>query len=84
MSGHTLEIRDVHASVDGHEILRGVHLEIGSGVVPALMGPNGSGKSTLSHVLMGRGDYEVTSGRVTIDGEDLLDKPTWQRARAGL
>jgi Fe-S cluster assembly ATP-binding protein len=79
-----LRIENLHASVDGHEILRGVHLEIGSGVVHALMGPNGSGKSTLSHVLMGRDDYEVTEGRVTIDGEELLDKPTWQRARAGL
>src|SRR5689334_23545314 len=48
------------------------------------MGPNGSGKSTLSHALMGRGDYEVTQGTVTIDGEDLLALPTWQRARLGL
>jgi Fe-S cluster assembly ATP-binding protein len=79
-----LIIRDLHANVAGHEILRGVDLEVRSGEVHALMGPNGSGKSTLSHALMGRGDYEVTHGSVTIDGEELLGKPTWQRARAGL
>lgn len=80
----TLEIRDLHASVAGVEILRGVDLAVGSGEVHALMGPNGSGKSTLSHVLMGRSDYTVTSGSVTIDGEELLTLPTWERARKGL
>ena len=79
-----LEIRDLHVKVAGHEILRGVDLDVRSGEVHALMGPNGSGKSTLSHALMGRGDYEVTQGTVTIDGEDLLALPTWQRARLGL
>ncbi len=79
-----LRIDDLHASVNGHEILRGVDLEVRSGEVHALMGPNGSGKSTLSHALMGRGDYDVTRGSVTIDGEELLGLPTWQRARAGL
>jgi Fe-S cluster assembly ATP-binding protein len=81
---HTLEIRDLHASVDGHEILCGVDLELRSGEVHALMGPNGSGKSTLSHTIMGRGDYEVTSGSVRLDGEELLGLPTWRRAAAGL
>ena len=79
-----LIIRDLHASVNGHEILRGVDLEVRSGEVHALMGPNGSGKSTLAHALMGRDDYEVTRGSVTIDGEELLTQPTWKRARAGL
>jgi Fe-S cluster assembly ATP-binding protein len=79
-----LTIRDLRASVAGLEILRGVDLELRSGEVHALMGPNGSGKSTLSHVLMGRGDYEVTGGSVTIDGEELLGLPTWQRANLGL
>jgi Fe-S cluster assembly ATP-binding protein len=81
---HTLAIRDVHASVEGFEILRGVDLEVKSGEVHALMGPNGSGKSTLAHVLMGRDDYEVTAGSVTIDGDELLGLPTWQRAAHGL
>ncbi len=80
----TLKITDLHASVDGHEILRGVDLEVRSGEVHALMGPNGSGKSTLSHVLMGRDDYVVTGGSVTIDGEELLGLPTWERAAKGL
>jgi Fe-S cluster assembly ATP-binding protein len=79
-----LRIEQLHASVAGVEILRGVDLEVASGEVHALMGPNGSGKSTLSHVLMGRDDYTVTDGSVTIDGEELLGRPTWERARAGL
>jgi Fe-S cluster assembly ATP-binding protein len=79
-----LTIRDLRAAVDGFEILRGVDLEIGSGEVHALMGPNGSGKSTLAHVLMGRDDYDVTAGSVTIDGVELLGLPTWQRAVHGL
>jgi len=79
-----LKITDLHVSVAGHEILRGVDLEISSGEVHALMGPNGSGKSTLSHALMGREEYEVTRGSVTIDGDELLGLPTWQRAERGL
>jgi Fe-S cluster assembly ATP-binding protein len=80
----TLVIRDLHASVQGQEILRGVDLELTSGQVHALMGPNGSGKSTLAHVLMGRSDYEVTAGSVSLDGVELLELPTWQRAAQGL
>src|SRR5713226_1898988 len=79
-----LVIRDLHASVNGVEVLRGVDLEVASGEVHALMGPNGSGKSTLSHVLMGRSDYEVTAGSVTLDGTELLGLPTWRRAEMGL
>ncbi|MGZ6998920.1 MAG: Fe-S cluster assembly ATPase SufC [Acidimicrobiia bacterium] len=79
-----LKITDLHASVAGVEILKGVDLEVRSGEVHALMGPNGSGKSTLSHVLMGREDYTVTSGSVTIDDEELLGLPTWERSRRGL
>jgi Fe-S cluster assembly ATP-binding protein len=80
----TLTITGLHAAVQGHEILRGVDLELRSGEVHALMGPNGSGKSTLAHVLMGRNDYEVTAGSVQIDGVEILELPTWQRAAAGL
>ncbi len=79
-----LTIKDLHASVQGQEILRGVDLELRSGQVHALMGPNGSGKSTLAHVLMGRRDYEVTAGSVQLDGAELLGRPTWERAAAGL
>jgi Fe-S cluster assembly ATP-binding protein len=79
-----LRIRGLHASVAGREILRGVDLEVRSGEVHALMGPNGSGKSTLSHVLMGHDDYAVTAGSVTIDGDELLGLPTYERAARGL
>jgi len=79
-----LVVSGLRASVDGFEILRGVDLEVASGEVHVVMGPNGSGKSTLSHVVMGRGDYAVTGGSVTLDGEELLELPTWQRAARGL
>jgi Fe-S cluster assembly ATP-binding protein len=79
-----LVIEGLHASVAGKEILRGIDLRVASGEVHAVMGPNGSGKSTLSHVLLGRPGYQVTAGRVTLDGVDLLGLPTWERARAGL
>jgi Fe-S cluster assembly ATP-binding protein len=79
-----LRIAGLRASVRGNEILRGVDLDVASGDVHALMGPNGSGKSTLAHVLMGRGDYEVTAGSVTVDGEELLPLPTHERAARGL
>jgi len=84
MSTSVLKIQGLRVRVAGLEILHGVDLEVGSGEVHALMGPNGSGKSTLSHALMGRPDYEVIGGSITIDGEDLTKLPTWQRAQRGL
>jgi Fe-S cluster assembly ATP-binding protein len=79
-----LRIDGLRVQVAGKEILHGVDLEVSSGEVHALMGPNGSGKSTLSHALMGRADYEVLAGSITIDGEELTHLPTWQRAQRGL
>jgi Fe-S cluster assembly ATP-binding protein len=79
-----LRISGLRAGITDREILRGVDLEVASGEVHAVMGPNGSGKSTLSNVLMGSPEYTVIAGSVTIDGEELLGRPTWERARAGL
>ncbi|RMF23830.1 MAG: Fe-S cluster assembly ATPase SufC [Deltaproteobacteria bacterium] len=79
-----LEIRDLHVSVEGKPILRGINLEIGAGEVHAVMGPNGSGKSTLAQVLAGREVYEVTSGTVRYKGRDLLEMPPEERAREGV
>src|SRR3954463_4279726 len=79
-----LKIEGLRAGVAGREILNGIDLVVRSGEVHAVMGPNGSGKSTLSHVLMGKPGYEVPAGRVTLDGVDLLELPTWERAQAGL
>jgi Fe-S cluster assembly ATP-binding protein len=81
---HELRIEGLRASVQGKEILQGIDLVVRSGEVHAVMGPNGSGKSTLSHVIMGKPGYEVTGGRLLLDGEDLLGLPTWQRAKAGM
>lgn len=80
----TLVIRDLRASVTGRTILHGVDLTIESGQVHAVMGPNGSGKSTLAHVLMGRPGYIDVGGSITLDGVELADRPTFERARAGL
>ena len=78
-----IEIRDLHASVDGKEILRGIDLTIEAGEVHAIMGPNGSGKSTLSYVLAGRDGYEVTQGQVSFEGAELLEMEADERARSG-
>jgi Fe-S cluster assembly ATP-binding protein len=79
-----LKVEGLRVKVAGQEILHGVDLEVGSGEVHALMGPNGSGKSTLSHSLMGRADYEVIGGSITIDGVELVGLPTFERAQRGL
>ncbi len=79
-----LEIKNLHANVDGNEILHGINLEIGKGEVHAIMGPNGSGKTTLAGVLAGRDVYQVTEGTVTLEGKDLLDMPPEERAREGV
>jgi Fe-S cluster assembly ATP-binding protein len=84
----TLEIRDLHVSVDTEsgpkQILRGVNLTISSGQTHAIMGPNGSGKSTLAYSIAGHPKYNITSGTVTLDGEDVLAMKVDERARAGL
>jgi Fe-S cluster assembly ATP-binding protein len=80
----TLVVEDLHANVDGQEILKGVDLTVTKGKVHALMGPNGSGKSTLANVLMGHPKYEVTHGRVTFKGQDVLELEPDERAKLGL
>ena len=84
MNDILLEIKDLHAGIEGREILKGVNLTIRRGEVHAVMGPNGAGKSTLSAVLAGRPDYKVTSGSVTYDGRDLLALPPEERSWAGI
>jgi Fe-S cluster assembly ATP-binding protein len=79
-----ITIKNLHASVEGKEILKGINLEVKAGEIHAIMGPNGSGKSTLSSVLAGREDYEVTEGEVLFNGKDLLDMAPEDRAREGL
>ena len=79
-----LEIKNLHAKVEGREILNGLDLTIPAGEVHAIMGPNGSGKSTLSYVLAGNEDYEVTEGTISWNGEDLLDMEPDERAAAGV
>jgi Fe-S cluster assembly ATP-binding protein len=79
-----LRIKNLHAGIDGNEILRGIDLQINAGEVHAIMGPNGSGKSTLAGVLAGRESYTVTEGEVLFEGKDLLDLDPEERAREGL
>ncbi len=79
-----LEIRDLHASVEGKEILKGVNLTVEQGETHALMGPNGSGKSTLAYTLMGHPKYKITSGEVLINGENIANLSPDKRAKKGL
>ena len=79
-----IKINNLHASIDGKEILKGLNLSVKAGEVHAIMGPNGAGKSTLASILAGREEYEVTEGSVDFDGKDLLDMATEDRAREGM
>ena len=80
----TLVIKDLHVAIDGKEILKGVNLTINTNEVHAIMGPNGTGKSTLASAIMGHPKYEVTSGSIELDGEDVLEMEVDERAKAGL
>jgi Fe-S cluster assembly ATP-binding protein len=79
-----LEIRDLHASIEGKEILKGINLSVNEGEIHAIMGPNGSGKSTLAQVLAGREEYKVTKGEVFFKGKNLLELAPEDRAREGI
>ena len=79
-----IKINNLHANIEGKEILKGLNLEVKAGEVHAIMGPNGAGKSTLASILAGREEYEVTAGSVDFDGKDLLELSTEDRAREGL
>ena len=84
MSDYTLEIKDLHVSIEDNEILKGINLTIKSGEFHAIMGPNGTGKSTLAAAIMGHPKFEVTKGSITLNGEDVLEMEVDERARAGL
>ncbi len=79
-----ITIKNLHASIDGKEILKGLNLEVKAGEIHAIMGPNGAGKSTLASILAGREEYEITAGEVEFDGKDLLELSVEDRAREGL
>ncbi|OGU46742.1 MAG: Fe-S cluster assembly ATPase SufC [Ignavibacteria bacterium GWB2_36_8] len=79
-----IKIKDLHANIEGKEILRGINLEVNAGEVHTIMGPNGSGKSTLANVLAGHESYEVTKGTVEFEGKELLELDPDERAREGL
>jgi Fe-S cluster assembly ATP-binding protein len=79
-----LEIKNLHVAVEGHEIVRGVDLAVDTNEVHAIMGPNGSGKSTLAYALMGHPGYEITEGEILVDGEDVVELASDERAQRGL
>ena len=80
----TLEIKNLHVSIEDKEILKGVNLTLNTGEIHAIMGPNGTGKSTLSAAIMGNPNYEVTQGEILLDGENVLEMEVDERARKGL
>ncbi|WP_373893237.1 Fe-S cluster assembly ATPase SufC [Virgibacillus natechei] len=84
MAGSTLEIKNLHVTIEGNEILKGVNLTINGGEFHAVMGPNGTGKSTLASAIMGHPKFEITEGSVHLDGKDVLEMEVDERARAGL
>lgn len=84
MRENLLDIKGLHAGVEGKEILKGLSLTVGKGEVHVILGPNGSGKSTLMNVIMGHPKYEVTAGSVAFEGEDITQLKTFERARKGL
>ena len=84
MKENLLDIKGLHAGVEGKEILKGLSLTVGKGEVHVILGPNGSGKSTLMNVIMGHPKYEVTSGSIAFEGEDITQLKTFERARKGL
>lgn len=84
MSENTLEIKDLHVSIEGNEILKGITLTMKSGEFHAIMGPNGTGKSTLASAIMGHPKFEITQGSVHLNGEDVLEMEVDERARAGI
>ena len=83
MKASKLEIKDLHVSIEGKQILKGVNLTITKGEIHALMGPNGSGKSTLSAVLLGHPKYKVDSGDILLDGQSVFTMKTDKRAKKG-
>jgi len=79
-----ISIKNLHASIEGKEILKGINLEVNAGEVHAIMGPNGSGKSTLASVLAGREEYEITEGSITFENQDLMELGPEERAQQGI
>ena len=84
MAEKLLEIKDLHAGVEGKEILKGLNLSINKGEVHVILGPNGSGKSTLMNIILGHPKYEVTGGTMSFEGADLNELKTFERARRGI
>ena len=80
----TLEVKNLHVSIEGKAILKGLDLKMQTGEIHAIMGPNGTGKSTLSEAIMGNPAYTITEGEILLDGENILDWAVDERARAGL